>query len=190
MSSRNLIQLTAKSKDFFLDRAKVIQFLDAKESKAFNRIGARIRKYAMNSMRSQKKPKKKAYVEKPSAPGQPPRRRVPMGSGLSKIYYTYEPRQHEVQIGPVKFNWSAYPGATVPQVTEFGGSVQVTEIDFGRFGPNWIRVGNRGKNKFKHLPMRTRQANYPARPFMFPALDKNRQFIKDTWASASISVGE
>ena len=190
MSSRNLIQLTAKSKENFLDRPAIMRFMDEAESKAFNKIGGRIRRTAMNSMRTQKKPKNKTYVEKASTPGQPPRRRVPMGSGLSKIYYTYNSTKHEVQIGPVKFNWSAYPNATVPQVTEFGGSVQVTEIDFGRFGPNWIRVGNRGKRKFKDLPIRTRQANYPARPFMFPALEKNKQFINDAWAGASVSVGD
>ena len=185
----DLIQLTAKSKENFLDRPAIMRFLDKAESIAFNKIGGRIRLTAMRSMRTQKKPKKKAYVIKPSAPGEPPRRRVPMGSGLTKIYYTYNPTEHQVQIGPVKFAWSAYPNVTVPQLHEFGGSVQITEVDYGRFSPAWIRVGNRGRQNSKGRPMRTRRATYPKRPFMFPAIDTNMQFIRDTWAGASVSVG-
>jgi len=185
----NLIQMTAKSKENFLDRPAIMRFLDETESKAFTRIGGRIRTTAMRSMRSQKKPKKKDYVEKASAPGEPPRRRVSTGSGLTKIYFTYEQSKHEVQVGPVKFNWSVYPNVTVPQLHEFGGSVQITEIDFGRMSPKWIRVGNRGRRRYKDRPTRTRTLNFQARPFMFPALEKNKQFIRDSWAGASASVG-
>jgi hypothetical protein len=185
----DLIQLTAKSKEHFLDRPAIMRFLDEAESKAFNKIGGRIRLTAMRSMRAQKRPKKKAFVPTPSAPGQPPRRRVSLGSGLTKIYYTYNVSEHQVQIGPVKFGWSAYPNVTVPQLHEFGGSVQITEVDFGRYSPVWIRVGNRGRNDNKDRPTRTRRANYPKRPFMFPALEKNLQFIRDSWAGASVSVG-
>lgn len=192
-----MIQFTAASKENFFDRAKVIAALDKTEAKALPQIGARIRKTAQRGMRQQKKPKKKAYVETASTPGQPPRRRVPLGSGLSKIYFTYSRSQHQVQIGPVKFNWSAFPNATVPQVHEFGGRVKIIEIDYSvtrdgwqlRGDPMWVQVGPRGQRNRGKRPMRTRTANYPARPFMFPALDKNRQFIRDTWSGASVSVG-
>lgn len=192
-----MIQFTAASKDLFFDRPAVMRFLDRTESIAFNKIGGRIRKTAMRSMRQQKRPKKKAYVQTASSPGQPPRRRVPLGSGLSKIYYVYSAAQHQVQIGPVKFNWSAFPEATVPEVHEFGGNVTITEMDFSFTpsgwqrpgGSNWVAVHGRDqKNRFA-LPMRTRKAKYPKRPFMFPALEKNRQFIRDSWAGASVSIG-
>lgn len=192
-----MIQFTAASKDNFFDRAKVIAALDKTEAKAFTQIGGRIRKTAMRGMRPQKKPKKKAYVETASAPGQPPRRRVPLGSGLSKIYFTYSAQQHQVQIGPVKFSWSAFPNATVPEVHEFGRTVKIVEIDFSvtrdgwqlRGDPQWVQVGPRGQSKRGKRPMRSRTVTYPKRPFMFPALEKNKQFIRDSWAGASVSVG-
>lgn len=195
-----MIQFTAASKDNFFDRPAVMRFLDKTESIAFNKIGGRIRKTAQRGMRPQKKPKKKKwseYVETPSAPGQPPRRRVPLGSGLSKIYYAYSASKHQVQIGPVKFNWSAYPSATVPELHEFGGLVKAFQVDISvsRDGksrglkPIWIdarprRIRNRGAQ-----PLRARTVSYPKRPFLFPALEKNKQFIRDTWSGASVSVG-
>lgn len=192
-----MILLTSSSKDQFFDRPAVMRFLDKTESKAFNKIGGRIRLTAMRSMRTQKRPKNKAYVEKPSTPGSPPRRRVAMGSGLTKIYYVYSAAQHQVQIGPVKFNWSAYPNATVPEVHEFGKRVKIVEIDYSfsregwqtRSDPLWIQVGARGQRNRGNRPMRVRTANYPKRPFMFPSLEKNMQFIRDSWAGASVSVG-
>lgn len=192
-----MIQFTAASKDLFFDRPAVMRFLDKTESIAFNKIGGRIRKTAMRSMRQQKKPKKKAYVQTASSPGSPPRRRVPLGSGLTKIYYVYSAAQHQVQIGPVKFNWSAFPEMTVPEVHEFGGRVKIVEIDYSvtrdgwqlRGDPMWIQVGPRGQRNRGKRPMRVRTANYPKRPFMFPALEKNRQFIRDSWAGASVSIG-
>lgn len=189
----SLIQFTSKSKDNFFDRAAVMQLVDETESKAFNKIGGRIRTWAM---RSQRKGGKK---KKPSAAGEPPKRHTATGSGLTKIYYTYERSQHRVLIGPVKFNWSAYPDATVPQVHEFGKRVQIVELDYSfkesgkawsmSMEPKWIRVGPRGIRKRGNRPMRTRMATYPARPFMFPALEANRRFITDTWGDARVSVG-
>jgi hypothetical protein len=192
-----VIQFTAATKDSFFDRPAVMKLIDETESKAFNKIGGRIRTTAMRSMRQQKRPKKKAYVQTASTPGQPPRRRVPLGSGLTKIYYAYSAANHQVQIGPVKFNWSAFPEMTVPQVHEFGGRVKIVEVDYSvtregwqtRSEPLWIQVGPRGQRSRGRRPIRTRTANYPKRPFMFPALEKNMQFIRDTWSKASVSVG-
>lgn len=192
-----MIQFTAATKDSFFDRPAVMRLIDETESKAFNKIGGRIRTTAMRSMRQQKRPKKKAYVQTASTPGQPPRRRVPLGSGLTKIYYAYSAANHQVQIGPVKFNWSAFPEMTVPQVHEFGGRVKIIEVDYSvtregwqtRSEPLWIQVGPRGQRGRGRRPMRTRTANYPKRPFMFPSLEKNMQFIRDTWSKASVSVG-
>jgi hypothetical protein len=188
-----MIQMKASSKDMFFDRPAVMKLIDEKESKAFNRIGGRVRVSAIRGMRSQRKPKNKPLVRRASSPGQPPRRHVASGSGLSKIWYSYDRPKHRVVIGPLKFNWSKFPEATVPQLQEFGGSVTITEVDYsGGWGePRWYRVGNRGENKARkeRRPVRTRKANYPARPFMRPAMTNNQAFILDAWSGASVSVG-
>jgi hypothetical protein len=195
-----MILLTANSKDFFFDRVKVEAMIDKTEAIAFKRIGGRIRLTAMRSMRSQKKPKSISwdnYSGTPSSPGQPPKRRVPMGSGLSKIYFVYSPSEHQVQIAPVKFNWSAFPDATVPEVHEAGLTVKIVEIDYSfhksgwqmRSEPNWRAARPRAQSKRGQRPMRSRTVSFPKRPFMFPALEKNLQFIRDSWAGASVSVG-
>lgn len=189
-----MIQFTAASKDNFFDRKAIEKYLTTAERKAFERIGGRLKVTAQRSMRSQKKPKKKAFVERPSAPGTPPRRRVAMGEGLTKIYYNYDKSQHGVVVGPVKSNWTAYSNVTVPQLHEFGGRVQIVEVDYSvtrngwqlRGDPKWTQVGQRGQRNRGKRPMRVRTANYPKRPFMFPALTKNKQFIQDAWSSANL----
>jgi hypothetical protein len=196
------VQFTTASKDLFFDRLAVLRFMDEAEAKAFTKIGGRIKKTAQRSMRSQKKPKKVRwddYTPKASNPGQPPRRHGSIGEGITKIYFTYNRTKREVLIGPVKLNHYAYPNVTIPQLHEFGGRVQVIEIDVNtteqgvsKGPPKWFRATRRMMKRpyNQNRPRRTRTLNFPARPFMFPALEKNKQFINDAWASASISVGE
>jgi hypothetical protein len=158
-----------------------------------NRIGARIKMTAQRSMRPIK-PNKKGEMS-PSKPGKPPKRTGSMGEKLSKIWYTFDRFKHRVIIGPVKFNWDAFPEATVPEVHEFGKTVSIFEAEFyisGAYGATrWMQVGRKGKQMAMARGYRTRKrtVNYPARPFMGPALDKNMKFIRDTWADASGKVG-
>lgn len=186
-----MIELTADAKAMFFDRIKVMQFVDEQEAKAFNRIGGRIRVTAQRGMRKKGK-SKKGVPPKPSAPGSPPKRGYPTGEGLSKILYHYDPRQHRVVVGPLKFGWSEYPEMTVPQLHEFGGSVTITEMEvpIGK-SPQWVRVNKRWMKKQISLgrKTRTRKVRYPARPFMYPALEKNKTFIADAWSGARASVG-
>jgi hypothetical protein len=188
-----MILMKINSKDLFFDRPKVQRMMDEAESKAFNRIGGRVRVSAIRGMRPQKKPKNKPLVRRASNPGQPPRRHVASGSGLSKIWYNYDQPKHRVVIGPLKFNWSEYAESTVPQLHEFGGSVTITEVDFssGRGEARWYRVGRFGEYNARKekRPVRRRKANYPARPFMRPALERNMKFILDSWSGARVSVG-
>lgn len=191
-----MIQFSRSAKDYFFDRQKVLDMVDKKEGIAMNRIGGRIRLTAMRSMRSQKKPKKGPLIRKASKPGTPPRRHTDLGKGLSKIWYNYDPRRHRVVIAPLKFNWSAYPEMTVPELHEQGGSVTLIEAEYvintsqGRKS-QWIQVGRRGEAKAKQRgqQVRRRKANYPERPYMRPALDKNRQYIMDTWSMAGVGAG-
>lgn len=191
-----MIQFTQSAKNYFFDRDKVLRMVDKAEGIAMGKVGGRIRLTAMRSMRSQKKPKKGPLVRKASAPGKPPRRHTELGKGLSKIWYTYDPRRHRVTVGPMKFNWSAYPEATVPELHEFGGSVTLIEAEYtlmtntGR-EQRWVQVGRRGEAKAKDQKraVRRRKVTYPARPFMRPALEKNMQFIRDNWSAALTGVG-
>lgn len=119
-----------------------------------------------------------------------------MGSGLSKIYFTYSASEHQVQVGPVKLNWAAYPNATVPEVHEFGRTVKIVEIDYSysprggqlQSAPIWREARPRAQRKRGNRPIRTRTISFPKRPFMYPSLEKNNQFIRDSWAGASVSV--
>lgn len=191
-----MIQFTQSAKNYFFDRDKVLSMVDKAEGIAMGKVGGRIRLTAMRSMRSQKKPKKGPLVRKASAPGKPPRRHTDLGKGLSKIWYTYDPRRHRVTVGPMKFNWSVYPEATVPELHEFGGSVTITEAEYtintgAGLETKWLAVTKRSiaRAKKDNRPTRKRKANFPARPFMRPALEKNMQFIRDTWSAALTGVG-
>lgn len=190
-----MIQFSQAAKNYFFDRDKVLGMVDKAEGIAMNKVGGRIRLTAMRSMRSQKKPKKGPLIRKASAPGKPPRRHTDLGKGLTRIWYTYDPKRHRVVIGPMKFNWSVYPEATVPELHEFGGSVTVSEVEYtintnaGRENV-WVAVAKRrlAKATKEGRPIRRRKAKYPARPFMRPALEKNMQFIRDTWSAALTGV--
>jgi len=189
-----MIHLEKASKFNFFDRMQVIRFVDEKERNSMNRIGSRIKLTAQRSMRPNK-PNKKG-VTSPSKPGKPPKRTGSMGEKLSKIWYTYDRIKHRVIVGPLKFNWDAFPEATVPETHEFGKTVSIYEAEFRIFGgaygaTRWLQVGRKGKQRAlaNGNRVRKRSLNYPARPFMGPALDKNMNFIRDTWADASGKVG-
>ncbi len=138
------------------------------------------------------KPNKKG-VTSPSKPGKPPKRAGAMGEKLSKIWYTFDRIKHRVIIGPVKFNWDAFPEATVPETHEFGKTVSITEAEFRISGGimRWMQVGRKGRQMAiaQGNKVRRRTLSFPARPFMGPALEKNLNFIRDTWSDASGKVG-
>ena len=90
--------------------------------------------------------------KKPSLPGKPPSSHT----GLLKnfIWFGYDPKRRSVVIGPAKLR---LPGET-PHVLEHGGR-NVTTVKYKR-------KGKRKKSK--------RIVKIKARPFMQPALEKNR----------------
>jgi hypothetical protein len=97
--------ITAKTKNFFFDRAAVRSMMDAKTAKALSRAGAFIRQRARTSIRSRKKI---------SEPGQPPSSHV--GELKRRIWFAYEPATQSVVIGPMRFKQGEAPG-----LLEFGG---------------------------------------------------------------------
>ena len=188
-----MIQFTRSAKNFFFDRAAVLNAIDERTHKSMNQIGGRIRVTAQRSMRPSK-PNKKGEIT-PSKPGKPPKRYGSIGQGLTEIYYNYDPTKRRVQVGPVKANYESFPEATVPEVHEFGKTVYILEAEFAVAGQpdqkEWRQVNKRGAGNARRYnrPMRRKNITYPKRPFMGPALEKNMKFIRDQWANALTSAG-
>lgn len=130
------------AKALFFDRGAVVSRLDAAERRVFSRFGAFVRSDARRSMRRTKS-------GKPSKPGRPPR--VDVGFLKEFLYFIYEPREHEVLIGPVLLAGSG-SSTPVPGLHEHGGT---------RRFPGGFSV------------------RYPARPYMKPAFNKNLKVIQE-----------
>ena len=94
----------------------------------------------------------------PSQPGKPPSSHT----GLLKkfIYFGYEPTSDSVVIGPVRLN---KPGAA-PSVLEHGGKTVIRKRRRGRI----VR----------------RRVSIEARPYMAPALEKERPKLPKLWAGS------
>ena len=94
----------------------------------------------------------------PAPPGQPPHSHT----GLLKrfLYFAYEPASDSVVIGPAKLN---KPGAA-PRVLEHGGKTMVQQRRRGRV----VR----------------RRVSIEARPYMGPALEKERPKLPKLWAGS------
>ena len=77
----------------FFDRRAVLSRVDAATQSVLSRFGAFVRQAARTSIR---------FRKKPSEPGQPPSSHT----GLLRrfIFFSYEPRQRSVVIGPARLN--------------------------------------------------------------------------------------
>lgn len=176
------LRVSLKVKDMFFDRGQVKAFIGAKTAAVLNRFGARIQKRAQHSMkakgRARKPPKNltgKAYANwlkeaqhtPPSTPPNPPHVHTDnSNASLRKILYSLKPDGMTVIAGPVLLNGSKNTNPTVPELNEFGGTARRRQK---RVGNEWVPMGRRAR---PGQPTRTVNANYPARPFMGPALQK------------------
>lgn len=128
-------------KNWFFDRQRVLVKANKAKLRQMSKFGAYVRTRSSRSLRRRKKP---------SAAGSPPS--VHSSSNyatLKNILFSYDPKNDSVVVGPVKLNLrraNRLRSMTVPQLHEFGGTVQV--------------ISSKGP----------RTATYPARPFMKPAL--------------------
>lgn len=123
--------------DLFFDSPRVITVMDRAEKRALSKAGAFVRRRAQNRLRRRKKS---------SPPGRPPSRHAGTNSSLRFILFLYEPQNHGVVVGPVKFTG----GGDVPNLMEQGGTTVVRD---------------------KTNNARSKIARYPRRPFMGPALE-------------------
>ena len=167
--------VTIKMRKFFFDRQAVAGRMSKANRRALSKAGAFIRRRARSSLRRRKKP---------SAPGQPPSVHTSdRVATLKNILFAYEPEHESLVVGPVKLNQTTFLGpilgsTTVPQVHEFGTAIKVREVKVGK---QWRTGAKRVKPK---QPVRVRSAQYPARPFMGPALEAEQDRIPDAWSGS------
>lgn len=176
----------AASKNQFFDRPAIIEALGAKRAKALSRIGAYVRKVAMQSMRRQKKPTPK---------GKPPAFHDSATISLRSIQFGWGIKQESLLIGSIKSQSSKSP-IPIPRLHEKGGTGPVHERRLIPQGQETIKLLKRRKklasqfNTWVHggskvIPLpkelqyrvdhRVRMARFPKRPYMRPAMLKARR---------------
>lgn len=176
--------ITFRMKSLFFDRKLVLDRIGAGAAKTLSKIGGTIRKTAQRSMR---------YRKKPSAKGTPPsaHKDNPRGPLLrDKLWFAYEPERMSVVIGPVSLGQArGATGPTVPEVQEFGGTVRrLTRVKpkaGRRASPAQAAAFKRklkaGQIKTKPAQKIYRTVTLSPRPFMGPALAKNKGGLSGVW---------
>jgi hypothetical protein len=171
------MQVTYAVRDYFFDRKRVQDRVDAGRRKALSMGGAWIRKRARSLLRSRKRA---------SRPGEPPSVHDP--KGLREIYFVWDDQTKTCVVGPVKFNQVTNTGSgrtTVPRLMEFGGTVQM-QLEARANGKPWSKkVGVWRRRDLRRgvkpwMIYRRGTANYKARPFMGPALADTLPTLPET----------
>lgn len=147
----------------FFDRAGVQKQMDAGTRRALSKAGAFVRRRARSSIRKRRRI---------SEPGKPPSAHGPPPN-LRTIYFVYEAQTKSVVVGPVKLNASTggLSAGTVPATLELGGSATIEEVSRNN-GRTWFRRTSRRRRPGEIY--RRRKLRYKPRPFMGPAVDKER----------------
>lgn len=159
-----MINYVAKS--MFLDRAKVMAAVERAKLRVLNRAGSMTRITMRRMIR-----KRKGH----SAAGSPPHSH---GQHLlrNKIFYGYDSSADSVVIGPEKL---AIKG-NVPEVLEFGGSVDVKESRLS--GGRWMQ--SRFVKDRDGRPERVRKVDQEPRPFAAPSLEAIRPKLAGLWLNS------
>lgn len=150
------------AKASFFDRKRVKSKIDRTSEKSLRAIGALVRRVERNSIR---------VKEGPSTPGQPPHAHGRDSLFRSKIFFVYDSASKSVLIGPALINGSLKkpPSQTVPEVLEFGGTVEFFNTRFRQ---------NNGKRVMIREAVFRRMA---ARPYAKPALEKTQDRYPKMW---------
>jgi hypothetical protein len=179
-----MIGLTFDKAKTFFDKAAVIEATDVATRKALSKGGSMVRQTARRSMRSRKKA---------SAPGSPPSAHRksdthPRGPLLKdRLYFAYESNARSVVVGPEKLGRS-----NAPEVMEKGGTIK-TKVKAARTGKPksaaavaaFRRKLAAGTLKTKSKPTEaTRDVKVAERPFMVPALNKEKPKLSGLWADS------
>lgn len=143
--------MAASVKQFFFDATAVLRKVDKQTRTVLSKFGAFTRRSAKGLIRNGKKA---------SRPGNPPHNH----QGLLKklIFFSYDPAQKCVTIGPEKLNQKI---GDAPHALEYGGMSRVTS------------GGRRNKRVIRTVKIR-------ARPYMGPAFKKEMKALPGLWASS------
>jgi hypothetical protein len=175
------MNVTFEVREAFFDRPKVIASLKKAKRKALSKAGAFVRRRARSSMRRRKSA---------SAPGSPPSAHSSNTHSLKTILFAYQPQSQSAIVGPVQLNQVNFSiesvTSTVAGLHERGETAIIREyryasIDGDSEPSDWRRVDGRRRyqqlfqlndqRRGYRLEFRRRQARYPKRPFMRPALE-------------------
>jgi hypothetical protein len=141
-----------QAKGLFFDSTRVRRAVDRASRKVLSRFGAHVRQSAKTSIRKRKKT---------SEPGRPPSSHT----GLLRrfIFFGYDPDRQAVVIGPVRLAHKT--GEALPALEHGGRSAITTRSRRRRHGR--VRA--------------VRTATIRARPFMGPALARERPKLPAMW---------
>ena len=167
-------------KDLFFDRQKVIRAVDQATRKALAKAGAFIRQRAKTSIRKR---------QGPARAGDPPHSHV----GLLKkfLFFGYDPASKSVVIGPARLARST----DAPHTLEFGGAAgRPRQLRIGRVGPllreayGRVRYGLLRSSaqvaRAQEIEAERARARIAPRPYMGPALEKERPNLPRQWADS------
>jgi hypothetical protein len=158
------LEVTYAVKEWFFDGAAVAGRVEAQKRKRLSQAGAYVRRTARTLLRR----------KKTSAPGQPPATHGPEPN-LRTVLFAYDPQAESLVVGPVKLPQVAIVHgnrSTVPELMERGGIATIYEERY-RGQLRWRRRDMR-RNRRPEKEYRRRRAVYQPRPFMGPALDRER----------------
>ena len=155
-------------KSLFFDRPRVQRAVDRAKRRVLSRAGAFIRTTAKHSIRKRKGS---------SRPGQPPHSHTGLLRRL--ILFGYDETTDSVVIGPLGFRRS-----NAPNVLEFGGVVKTKRSLLVRAEARGRdKRGRFTRGKFKRIEAGKRLI-YAPRPYMGPALEKERPKLPKLWANS------
>lgn len=177
-----MLTVEAAKRNFF-DRAAVINAIGRSKARLLSKGGAYVRTDARGSM------KRRKYNTTAPAGSPPFAHSSDPFASLKNILFSWDPITESVVVGPVKLNLVSFVGAMattglVPQVQEFGGRLGTYE--YQHWNGQWYRADLRSRRRFAGRPQRIRQATYPKRPFMGPALNRTYGKIPELWRNAAL----
>jgi hypothetical protein len=175
-------QPLTRMREFFFDRDVVMKAVDGARLKVLSQAGAFVRRTAQQSIRPGVRTIKGVSKRtQPSKPGKPPK----SWTGLLKnfIFFAFDPTTKSVVVGPTPLNQHHVVGGqltrgAVPQVLEKGGTIGIREYQLS--GGLWVPYGRRARSR-QGRPVRVRNVNIAARPYMGPSLLKNVSKFPSLW---------
>lgn len=171
-----MFEVTYKLTDFFFDRLKVENRLAAKERRAMSKVGAFVRTDARQSIK-----RRKSSSPPDSPPSAHSKDKV---ATLKNILFGFDPSSHSVVVGPVLLRRSTRKRAFYLErsrrfvrksdakgIKELEGGVWVSDIKPDRSVTAMTEFGGSAS---AIVDDQATTFNYEPRPFMGPALERQR----------------